>query len=54
MGKEGVVAGAGVGTYNSGNFYLVVVQSVLIFGSETWVMSPCVGRALGVCGMDFL
>ena len=32
---------------NSGQIYLAVVQSVLIYGSETWVMTPHIGRCLG-------
>ena len=30
-----------------GQIYLVVVQSVLIYGSETWVMTPHMKRVLG-------
>jgi hypothetical protein len=30
----------------SGNFYKAVVQSVLLFGSESWVMSPAIYKAL--------
>ena len=29
-----------------GTFYMVVVQVVLIFVSETWVMYPCIRRTL--------
>ena len=29
-------------------FFKVVVQVVLIFGLETWVMTPRMGRALGI------
>ena len=28
-------------------FFKAVVQVVLPFGSETWVVTPCMGRALG-------
>ena len=28
-------------------FFIAVVQSVLIFGEETWVVTPCMGRVLG-------
>ena len=28
-------------------FFKVVVQAVLLFGLETWVMNPCMERALG-------
>ena len=31
----------------SGIFLKTVVQVVLLFGSETWVMTPCMERALG-------
>ena len=31
----------------SGMLFKVVVQAVLLFGSETWVMTPCMERALG-------
>ena len=30
-----------------GMFFNAVVQAVLLFGSETWVMTPCTGRYLG-------
>ena len=29
-----------------GRFYLAVVQAILIFGSEMWVVTPHTGRAL--------
>ena len=29
-----------------GQIYLEVVQSVMIYGSETWVMNPRIGRVL--------
>ena len=28
-------------------FFIVVVQVVLLFGAETWVVTPCMGRVLG-------
>ena len=28
-------------------FFIAVVQSVLIFGEETWVVTPCMGRVMG-------
>ena len=31
----------------SGVFFKAVVQAVLIFGSETWVLTPCMGQDLG-------
>ena len=30
----------------SGNFFKAVVQQVLLFGAETWVVSPMIERAL--------
>ena len=30
----------------AGIFYVVVVQVALLFGSETWVMYPCLEKAL--------
>ena len=30
----------------SGNFFKAVVQQVLLFGAETWVVSPKMERAL--------
>ena len=30
----------------AGKFYVVVVQAVLLFGSETWVVTPRLGKAL--------
>ena len=32
----------------SGLFLKAVVQTVLLFGSETWVVTPRTGRALGI------
>ena len=34
-------------TRTSGRFYVVVFQSVLIFGSESWVITPRILQALG-------
>ena len=31
----------------SGFFFKAVVQSVLLSGAETWVVTPCTGRVLG-------
>ena len=31
-----------------GHIYLVVVQLVLLYGSETWVLTPCMQRLLGI------
>ena len=30
-----------------GRFYLAVFQAVLLFGVETWVVTPLIGRLLG-------
>ena len=30
-----------------GNFYKAVVQATLLFGSDTWVITPSIGRNLG-------
>ena len=31
----------------SGLFYKAVVQSIMLFGAETWVVTPRMGKALG-------
>ena len=41
LGREGADARTSV------QIYLAVVQLVLIYGSDTWVMTPCIGRVLG-------
>ena len=41
LGKEGA------DPITSGNFYLTVFQEVLLFGAETWVSNPNIGRLLG-------
>ena len=41
MGREGADA------HIYGTLYRAVVQAVLIFRSETWMMSPLIGKALG-------
>ena len=28
-------------------FFKILVQAVLLFGAETWVVTPCMGRVLG-------
>ena len=28
-------------------FFKAVVQAILLFGAETWVVTPCMGKALG-------
>ena len=30
----------------AGKLYVVVVQAVLLFGSETWMVTPCLEKAL--------
>ena len=30
-----------------GIFFKALIQAVLIFGAETWVMTPCIGQSLG-------
>ena len=37
----------GVDARTSGIFYLVIVQTVLLFDTETWVVTPHIGRLLG-------
>ena len=32
----------------SGHFYLAVIQAVLLFGAEMWVVTPRIGRLLGL------
>ena len=42
-----VIGLEGVEAQTSRIFYLLVVQVVLLFGSETWYMSPWIRRTLG-------
>ena len=35
-------------TKTLGSFYVAVVQSIILFGSETWVVSPCIKFLLGI------
>ena len=37
----------GGNTRVSGMFFKAVVQVIIIFWAETWVMTPCMGRVLG-------
>ena len=37
----------GADEQTSGQIYLAVVQSVLLYGSETWVLTPRMKRVLG-------
>ena len=41
LSREGVVP------LVSGFFFKAVVQAVLLFGAETWVVTPLMGKALG-------
>ena len=34
----------GAGKRKVGGFYMAVVQEVLLFGSETWLLTPPVGE----------
>ena len=42
-----VLSREGSDAWTSVQIYLAVVQSVLLYGSETWVVTPCIGRLLG-------
>ena len=37
----------GVTPLVSGFFFKAVIQVVLLFGAETWVVTPCIGTPLG-------
>ena len=37
----------GADARTSGRIYMVVVQAVMLYRSETWVMKPLIGRVLG-------
>ena len=41
-----VLGWEGIDARTLGNFKMAVVQAVLIFQSETWVMYPSIGRTL--------
>ena len=43
---QGVLSREGATKQVSGNFFKAVVQQVLLFGGETWVLSPIMDRAL--------
>ena len=43
-----VLVWEGVDARTLGMFYTAVVQAVLIYGLETWFMSPCIGKTLVV------
>ena len=38
----------GADDWMSGIIYTAVVQMVLLYGSESWVMSPRIGKAMGI------
>ena len=42
-----VLVQEGVDAQISGMFYIAVVQALIIYRSETWVMSPRIGKTLG-------
>ena len=42
-----IIGQEGVDPHTSGNFYIAVVQAILIFGAETWVIYPRIGKTLG-------
>ena len=42
-----IVGQEGVDTHTSGNFYMAMVLAILIFGAETWVIYPSIGKTLG-------
>ena len=43
---QGILRREGATKRVSGNFFKAVVQQVLLFGAETWVVSPMMERAL--------
>ena len=43
---QGIPRREGATTWISGNFFKAVVQQVLLFGAETWVVTPKMERAL--------
>ena len=43
---QGILSREGVTKQVSGNFFKAVVQQVLLFGAETWVVFPMKERAL--------
>ena len=42
-----ILSREGADARTSGQIYLAVVQLVQLYGSETWVMTPYIGRVLG-------
>ena len=45
-GLQGILSREGATKRVSGNFFKAVVQQVLLFGAEIWVVSPMMERAL--------
>ena len=43
---QGILSREGATKRVSGNFFMAIVQQVLLFGAETWVVSPMMERAL--------
>ena len=43
---QGILRREGATSRISGNFFKAVVQQVLLFGSETWLVTPKMERAL--------
>ena len=43
---QGILIREGATKRVSGNFFKALVQQVLLFGAETWVVSPMLQRAL--------
>ena len=42
-----VLSREGADSWTLRRIYVAVVKAVLLFGLETWVMKPCIGRVLG-------
>ena len=42
-----ILSREGVTPWVYGFFFKAVIQAVLLFGAETWVVTPCMGKALG-------
>ena len=51
--REDATEGGG-GTVHIGKVYLAVIQAVLLFGVETWVLSATMKHSLEVVHMGFL
>ena len=45
-GLQGILSREGATKRVSGKFFKAVVQQLLLFGAETWVVSPMMERAL--------